>query len=179
VIAIAVIGLITYKRSASNPKFVNRYYVDVADLAAAKLAGTYIVNGEKLIFSQFVTIYRVHVWVPNAGPNQFDNTAYNIAGVYNVSTPLKSEICAEITWNVENSYPHYKKYRVQVQAQDLIGQTWTPGYQAELQEFVDYMDEAAFELCTRDGAPLSGPTYNVEYEFQQLSKRWYNRAPQE
>lgn len=170
-----VFGILTQKYSAQNPSFNNRYYVNVANMESAMIAGVNIAEYEATIFGNTVQFVNCHTWLPGSDPRQFSNTALNFSGELTAATPIASWITAEVVWGTNNSYPSYKRYRTQVTADEITGLNWVSGYLTELTAFTDLIFGYEGILCTREGVELGPPTVTIRYMPLQVGKAWYNR----
>jgi len=170
-------GLLTIKQSAVLPRFVNRWWVKATDKASAQIIAGSIVDAENLMFGGQVKTYRTHVWKPNSTPNDFSNQTRDDPGDVAVTNALPPFIVAEFFFGSEGSYLMSKKFRVQVDSSNIVGNHWGTSYMAVLTEAQDAFVELLPYLVTATGDPLTSVTVVSEYNHQQLHKKWYNRTP--
>lgn len=171
-----VYGLLTEKTSLQMPKFVNRYWVQADSLGDVQVIAGTIIDAEQIMFGTGVRWTNTHVWLPGQAQNVFSNQVRNEPGQVAASAPFKPEICVEFLFGGEQSYPLYKKYRVQVNAEAITGRNWTVPFLATIQTARDLMSQALQFLCTKSGAPLTSLDYNVEYVFLDVNKAWHNKG---
>lgn len=172
-----VYGLLTQKRNPKGLEWVNRYYVNAVDHEQALTWGVELSNLEKMIHGETVQFYNVHVWLPNVTPNQKWNQPLLLNGDIAAEDPMKAEIVSRFYFAVDGSQnPHYKDYRVQVDLLALQGYGWHVGYAGALTAFRLAMIDSTVAFCTRQGNEILPSNEDTEYNFRQLSKKWYNRA---
>lgn len=164
----------TQKSSLYDDKFTNVYYIKAVDISEAGSIATQIGTYERDIMCSIVTLDVIHV--DEIGSALFTNILVGEPGLVSSTPGVAPFICAKIIWSVENSYPCYKLYRVQVASTNMLGLNWSSGYQTVLSDYVTALN-ANFEgvLCTKAGVNLGNAVYDAKYFSQQLSKRWYDR----
>lgn len=171
------IGIRIDKSSLYLPKpFSNRYFTLAPSLSAAIDVGLELVDIEKTIFGEKVTIINVHVWKIGVSPKQFDNQPVDIPGEITDAIAMPPQICAELIWGVESSYPNYKSYRVHWARESMNGLEWANDYLEVLESAASAFSGLSYPLCTKGGTELDVPTMDATIRFRQLNKAWYNRA---
>lgn len=173
----AVFGLRVDKTSTFVPNgFSNRYFVLAATLSEAISHGLSIVDIEKTVFSELVTIVNVHAWALGVTPNSYDNQAVDIPGQVAADNGTPPEICAEITWAVPSTYPYYKRYRTHWDGANQVGLDWGATALGVLETAATAFLDLNLVLCTKTGTFLGTPSLVAAVKFEQMSKAWYNRA---
>jgi len=172
-----IYGVRTDKRLGTEV-FSNRYFVSEDTLAGALLKGVALATAEKNVFGEEVTFFNVHAWIRGVTPNVFDNQPVLFPGEVTAPDPMKPEICGVVTLASPGTYPNTKLYRLCLNAASHEGFGFNSSVQALLVALADQLFEFTDEgwLVTKTGTPYSSCTANAEYEFRQLSKRWYNRG---
>jgi hypothetical protein len=173
-----VLGLITKKRNAAtNFTCVNRYWILATGLTNGLDIGQDVLGVEMSIFGDTVNGVSVHVWRPNTLPHEKLTRFTDIPGTQTGFNKIKPQITARMFFSpLEDSNPYYKDYRVQVDNDNLNGTEWLGTYQTDLQAMLDNMDGLGAIFCTKAGEVINVGSFSTEYEFRQLSKRWYNRT---
>lgn len=167
--------------SSDQKPFRFRFFTDASSLQAALDNGEQAWAIVKTIVGNDVTCDKVHAWIRNVSPNQFDNRIVDEVGDLPVSNPLKPEITTRIYFSAANSYPYYWDLRARLDAGLLLGTGFVSSYNTllgsarlALQAMV-----TANKIVAKDGSELGNVTAPDEYFIHQLSKRHYNRTPSE
>lgn len=158
---------------------MNRFYMDVANHAAAVAGGLALASELIGFFGPAVTFNNIHVWSPGVNPNEFTNQPCSLAGVAgSAETAIPSEIVVRWRFPVAGSYTNYKDFRVAVQANYIAGETWSLTYLEIIEDARSafWTIAGGYNLCTRAGVPLGAPVNDPQLRFHQLSPKWYNRT---
>lgn len=163
------------KSSPVNARFTNVYYALRADFAEASSTVALIAACERKFHGSTVQFENGHI--DQLGSNAFTNVPLTGNGLVTASLPTKSQIIARITWGVDGSYPHYKDYRVGLEADNMVGVFWTTGTILALQEGADLFNSTLVDiLCTKGGVTLGEAVISNEYFFRNENNKWHNRG---
>lgn len=168
-------GILTQKRSQALPRFSNRWWTNDDSLAGAQNRAAQIAAAEMLMFSEDVTVYNTHVWLPGADPNVFSNVPRTLQGQVATVNALPPFLVAEFIFGTESSYLAYKYFRVQVDDDTLQGRAWTVAYQATLIDAAEAFSDILDFLVDGNGVAYTSVAFNQLYMPRQLHPRWYNR----
>lgn len=172
----ATYGLITEHTTPADGNRGNRWWITAASIPEALGKGVDLVNVLKPVFGSLVTFVNVHVWVPGASPNQFQNQPISIQGTYTAANPTSAQVVSRIEFAAGlGNYPNYKDFRICINPDQQSGRYWNGSYSTVMIALADELDGLGF-LVAKDGTPLTSPSYTNLVRYRQLSKRWYNRA---
>lgn len=132
---------------------------------------------EKTIFSEMVTLTNVHIWRVGVTPNIFENQPTDIPGEVPAALGMPPEICAEIAWGASGSYPYYKRYRTHWNGATIEGLDWATAAFDILETAATAFAGMSSLIITKTGETLGTPQADSNVKFEQMSKAWYNRTP--
>lgn len=168
-------GCITQKRSPNNPEFGNQYTIDASSLIQALTIADTIVAGEKKCHSNLVDFIKHHVWLKGGPFNSGTETLLSGTGEISATEAIKSEIVCRVYLQTETGKGGYKDFRFCGNSSALSGMEWETTVLADMAEIIGVWSSILERLKVGNKTVLA-VAVDSEYQFHQLSPKWYNRA---
>lgn len=172
-----VYGVLTQHTTPADGPRVNRWWVNQDSIGEALDRAVDIVDAIKHVFGTQCQFNKVHAWLPGQSPNAFQNRPLATPGLYTSSNPVSAIVVARVEFAAgTGNYPNYKDFRCCVNSDQQVGRFYSESFSTSMVTVLTSLDAFDF-LCTRDGTPLTEPSYSNTVRYRQLSKKWYDRAP--
>lgn len=172
-------GFFIQKSSAYESNFKNQYYCEADNITIAHAIALQIVEFERAIFSTAVTFDKVHTWGVKANPAEFIDQDLSGTGELPVTDANAPQMCLKINFNSAVGYGGYKNYRTHWDNDAIFQNLWSPVTITSVIDAIDEFSPTLERLTTRSLVVFTSFTPEGRIAFQQLSKRWYNRADTE